>query len=189
MPDQASVDRINLIFEDLLTCLKLSKSFQMKYSQNGQAYEILKYGSTINGLHNKNQSDLDLTFIINDFRIDHRKILEDIKHTIEKYESFPNRYTFQVNMPRLDNSGWILRFRDTQELCDIDLMVNKTSEIANSVLIDSYAKIDVRFQKMAFILKAWNKGISPIVHQRLNNYSLILMLIAFLQKERVLPNL
>ena len=69
-----------------------------------------------------------------------------------------------MNMPRLDNSGWILRFRDNQELCDIDLMVNKTSEIANSVLIDSYAKIDVRFQKMAFILKAWNKGISPMVH-------------------------
>jgi len=66
-------------------------------------------------------------------------------------------------MPRLDKSGWILRFYDTQEGYDIDLMVNKTSEIVNSMLLESYAKIDDRFHKLAFILKAWNKAITKKV--------------------------
>ena len=48
----------------------------------------MKYGSSINGLHNKRNSDLDLTFIVQDFRLPHDKILRDIMTTIKKYESF-----------------------------------------------------------------------------------------------------
>jgi DNA polymerase sigma len=40
---------------------------------------------------------------------------------------------------------------------DIDLMVNKTSEVLNSELVREYAQLDERFMKIAHILKAWNK--------------------------------
>ena len=47
-------------------------------------YELMRYGSVQNGLNDKN-SDLDLTFIINDFKIDHSVILTDMKEVIKKH--------------------------------------------------------------------------------------------------------
>ena len=42
-------------------------------------------------------------------------------------------------MPRADKSGWILRFKDQKYDIQIDIMVNKTSEIYNSMLVLEYA--------------------------------------------------
>lgn len=42
---------------------------------------------------------------------------------------------------------------------------------------------------MALILKEWNKNKFPDRQQRLNSYSMVLMLIAFLQHKKILPNL
>jgi len=42
-------------------------------------------------------------------------------------------------MPRLDKSGWILKIKDTETNIDIDIMINKTSEVFNSMLIYQYA--------------------------------------------------
>ena len=38
-------------------------------------------------------------------------------------------------MPRLDKSGWILRLTDLKYEIDIDIMINKISEVLNSNLI------------------------------------------------------
>jgi hypothetical protein len=57
-------------------------------------------------------SDLDLTFILNDFTIDHSIILSDIKEVIKKHSDY-QRYKFEPNMPRKDKSGWLLGFKDT----------------------------------------------------------------------------
>ena len=122
------------------------------------AYELLRYGSVQNGLNDKN-SDLDLTFILNDFKVDHNVILSDIKEVIKKHS--PNqRYKFEINMPRKDKSGWLLGFKDTILGIDIDIMVNKTASVHNSNLIFQYAQLDVRFNKVIAFLKKWNKNLS-----------------------------
>ena len=110
--------------------LKKSSSFQEKY----QGYEILKYGSSINGLCSKLSSDLDLTIFT---KISNSEmVLRDILGVINKYGA--NRY--QINtQPRKDRAGWILKFRDTKLEIDIDLMVNKYSEVLNSNLILEYS--------------------------------------------------
>ena len=111
---------------------------------------------------------------------------------IEKYgnEDKANpRYLIEPNMPRADSSGWILRFEDAKCQIKIDLMVNKISEIENSGLILNYCLIDERFRKLIYILKSWNNHISNKDFDRLNNYSIYLMLIAYMQKEKILPNL
>jgi len=60
-------------------------------------------------------------------------------------------------MPRQDQSGWILQFEDTKYKMDIDIMINKTSEVLNSMLILQYATIDKRFHQLALVIKEWNK--------------------------------
>ena len=60
-------------------------------------------------------------------------------------------------MPRQDHPGWILQFEDTKYKMHIDIMVNKTSEVLNSMLILQYATIDKRFHRLALVIKEWNK--------------------------------
>ena len=91
--------------------------------------------------------------------------------------------------PRLDKSGWLLKLEDRHEDIHIDIMVNKISEVYNSQLISQYALIDNRFHKLAHILKKWNNKVSESVNDRLNNFSIYLMLIAYMQSEKMLPNL
>lgn len=69
-------------------------------------------------------------------------------------------------------------------------MVNKTLEVITSQLILEYCKLDSRFYKLSLLLKKWNehlvKGDSK---RKLSGYCLDLMLIAYMQSERMLPNL
>ena len=53
-------------------------------------------------------------------------------------------------------------------------------EIKNSELIASYAAFDERFLKLALYIKIWNKQHFPDKMQRLNSFSIYLMLIAYL---------
>mmetsp|Transcript_7984 Transcript_7984/g.11169 ORF Transcript_7984/g.11169 Transcript_7984/m.11169 type:complete len:117 (-) Transcript_7984:582-932(-) len=72
---------------------------------------------------------------------------------------------------------------------EIDICINKTLEVLNSELVRTYGACDVRFIKLALLLKTWNKRHFPDKIKRLNSFSLYLMLIAFLQHRGVLPNL
>ena len=129
-----------------------------------------------------------MTFILNDFKVDHKVILSDIKEVIKKHSS-NQRYKFEVNMPRKDKSGWLLGFKDTTLGIDIDIMVNKTASVHNSNLILQYAQLDERFNKVVAVLKQWNKNLSSTPFNKLNSFTLTLMLIAVMQREGILPNL
>ncbi len=71
----------------------------------------------------------------------------------------------------------------------IDISVQKIVDIYNTKLIRTYALIDHRFVKLALILKEWNKHHFKNNKERLNSYSMTLMLIAYLQHCNVLPRL
>jgi DNA polymerase sigma len=136
----------------------------------------VKYGSTFSGLINKNTSDLDLTFVIKDFDLSHREILSDIKSALFQNQSQRGRYQFEHGMPRSDKAGWLLKLRDTKHKMYIDIMVNKISEIHNSNLLLHYAMLEPKFHKVCIYLKSKNYK----KENRLNNYSLYLMLIAYM---------
>lgn len=101
------------------------------------------------------------------------------------------KYEFEENMPRCDSSGWILRFEDRESGVKVDILVNKNSEVFNSQLILNYCLLDERLLPILHYLKAWNAKLRKRHHPKhiLNNYSLYLMVIAFLQEEKILPNL
>jgi hypothetical protein len=111
------------VFESFEAVLKRSSSFQQKY----EGYHILKYGSSINGLCSKLSSDLDIT-IISEF--EHPEIiLRDVTDVIKKYGYC--KYNI-CSPPRKDRAGWILNLLDVEQNMEIDLMVNKISEVLNS---------------------------------------------------------
>lgn len=49
--------------------------------------------------------------------------------------------------------------------------------------------MDERLRKLIYTLKTWNNHISNKDYDRLNNYSIYLMLIAYMQSQKMLPNL
>jgi len=71
----------------------------------------------------------------------------------------------------------------------IDISANKVLDLYNSHLLRTYALLDERFHIMALLIKSWNKKRFPSKIERLNSYSIVLMIIAFLQYEEVLPRL
>lgn len=83
--------------------------------------------------------------------------------------------------------GYLLEIKDNVFDISIDVCINKILDVYNSMLIQTYAKLDQRFHKLALVLKYWNKERFPERTKRLNSYSIVLMLIAFLQKYDVLP--
>lgn len=108
----------------------------------------MKYGSTVNGLCNKTSSDLDLTILIPDFSVNHKHCLRQIEKQLDK-----TRY--EVIRLGLDSSGFILALKDKQEQFEVDITVNKLSEVYNSLLLQKYAIFDKRFEKIVHTLKKW----------------------------------
>ncbi|MFO0117781.1 MAG: hypothetical protein ACK521_09275 [bacterium] len=74
----------------------------------------------------------------------------------------------------------MLSLKDEMYGIAIDISLNTVLEIINSRLINAYSCFDQRFMKLALFLKHWNKQNFPNRKKRLNSFSIILMLIAFL---------
>ena len=49
--------------------------------------------------------------------------------------------------------------------------------------------MDTRFHKVALVLKNWNRGISPEKNNRLNSFSIYLLLLAFMLEHKYMINL
>ena len=78
---------------------------------------------------------------------------------------------------------------DSQTNVEIDIMINKVVEVYNSFLLSTYAMVSDHFRNMVLLIKQWNKNKFNNPGQRLNSYSLALMVLAFLMKFKMVPNL
>ena len=125
-----------------------------------------------------------MTLVIEDFDISHEVILKHVEVALNQSARF-----YCSRGPQQIQSGILLSFRDKSNQIDVDLMVNKMTEVLNSHLVMAYGQYDVRFIKLALFLKAWNKSRFTDKMKRLNSFSIYLMLIAFLQHKGILPNL
>ena len=91
------------------------------------------YGSSVNSLAQQNDSDLDLTLLINDFEISHEIILKCIRAELSKSGRFDCS-----SDPRQIQSGILLSFKDLWNQIEVDITINKTTEILNSHLVCAY---------------------------------------------------
>jgi DNA polymerase sigma len=71
----------------------------------------------------------------------------------------------------------------------VQLLLDKELERINSELIYTYMQLDPRVRHLCLLVKAWNKQKFVNLLMRLNSYSLVLMMIAYLQLKGYLPYL
>ncbi len=85
----------------------------------------------------------------------------------------------------------VLKFNEAQTGIPIDLNVNNVLGVYNSELLWTYAAFDQRFHILGMCIKRWAKdaGIIGAHEGFFNTYSLILIVLTFLQHSRVLPSL
>ena len=108
----------------------------------------------------------------------------------------------KINNPFAMSAGALLQFKlkvfkgkirggtsREYHVLDIDILVNKVLELHNSNLIRMYCLQDTRFQKVALVLKSWNRALTREKHDRLNSFSICMLLLAFMLHNRMMVNL
>jgi len=85
----------------------------------------------------------------------------------------------------------IYHFFDKKSGRSVDLVLNNLPEIGSSRFIAAYESIDPRFALLCRVVKYWaqQRKINSPLNGTLSTYSLVLMVINFLQLRRVLPTL
>lgn len=154
-------------------------------------FELLIFGSTVNGLLLHGSSDLDLSLII---PYDSSSLLPPSQHksVLSRIHSLLSRasQTFATPSLRPDSFGYLLSTKHLSTGTEIEILLNKVLEVYNSHLIRDYSLLDSRFHKLALIVKYWNKGVAPgDKNGRLNSYSVTLMLIAYMSHRGALPKM
>ena len=161
------------------------------------------FGSLLNGTFESDASDLDLSIFVDEdsFR-DHLQILQKVKRVLERQNrKNPLGFEYVVTEPFWQKAGANLKFKVqfsskvhsgvntiAQEI-ECDLLVNRHLELCNSHLLRQYCLLDKRFREAVLVLKRWNRESTTEKIERLNSFSICLLLLALMIKEGYLPNL
>uniref|UniRef100_A0A8C9VL94 polynucleotide adenylyltransferase n=1 Tax=Scleropages formosus TaxID=113540 RepID=A0A8C9VL94_SCLFO len=133
-------------------------------------------GSTLNGFGSRS-SDADLCLVIKDGSV--RYICRAVSGT---YIERPQ--LIRAKVP-------ILKFRDKVSGVEFDLNVNNIVGIRNTFLLRTYAYIESRVRPIILVIKKWARyrGINDASRGTLSSYSLVLMVLHYLQTlpEPVIP--
>jgi DNA polymerase sigma len=147
---------------------------------------LLIFGSCLNGLFDNKESDLDLTIIT--ATENHHSTLAKCRKELDKH---PNHYSKEKKLFWMKAGCQLeltMTFRGRQ--IKVDLLVNKYLEVLNSQLIGTYCKLDRRYMEAALCLKRIFKSMDPEnKNNRLNSFSVYLLLLAFMIRDNYLPNL
>lgn len=139
-------------------------------------YLIRPFGSITNGFLLKDCSDIDLTILIP-----------------EKYDTHPYFYYHKILRKLKDHDGltvwnYILTKRlfiitsEPEDGPEIEILFNNVNGLLNSEYIRTMAGIDCRFHKLGYYIKHYVKKHGIFTKQnKLNSFSLMCMLIVFLQ--------
>jgi len=92
-------------------------------------------------------------------------------------------YNFVTKMQIILAKVPILKFNDRISGIEVTLNVNKLVSIRNTHLIHDYTKLDWRVQPLLLVIKAWAKdhNIKDAYNRSISSYSLVLMLVHYLQ--------
>ncbi|KAL3080826.1 hypothetical protein niasHS_014931 [Heterodera schachtii] len=156
---------------------------------------LLVVGSTVNGCGAYN-SDIDLCLGIA-CPIEHfntskgyaGKHLRKVRRVLNALDIVRHVEYIPAKVPILK-----MNFAHPYSTLEADINVNNFAGVYNSFLLHNYSRIDDRFPAICLLVKHWAKvkGISDASGGYLNSYSLILMVLHFLQcgvDPPVLPNL
>jgi len=103
-------------------------------------------------------------------------MLEMVKEVLKDYSFVTNLQIIAAKVP-------ILKFVDRISGIEVTLNVNKLVSIRNTHLIHDYTKLDWRLHPLVMVVKAWasDHGINDAYNKSISSYSLVLMVIHYLQ--------
>ncbi|KAF9164856.1 hypothetical protein DFQ26_000943 [Actinomortierella ambigua] len=156
----------------------------LNYAFPGYDLKIEAFGSAAIGLGSEN-SDLDLCITTPHFE---RNAPYNNMITLARlFQSRQMRKVVPVAHARVP----IVKFEDSATGIKVDINCNHVLGVHNSQLIKTYMNIDPRLPRMLYVLKALIKihGIHDSSRGLLSSYTIVMMAIAFLQSQNILPNL
>lgn len=170
------------------------ETYSQKMALRNKVYRILQrifplcglyvVGSSVNGL-GSNSSDMDMCLMLTDsefigFQVDQRNeailVLRLVSSSLNQADFVTKSQIIYAKVP-------ILKFSDKGSGVEIDLNVNNSVGIRNTQLLNCYSRLDWRVAPLALAVKAWaeHHGINQAKFMTLSSYSLVLMLIHYLQ--------
>jgi len=152
----------------------------------GPDWKVASFGSAVNGFGTRH-SDLDATC----YRMNANGDEFDVMQTTEelRYQVLP----LLEQQPYFTVVGQIwsaripilkLQFREESDhVLDVDLSCHNTQPLSNTKLLRAYSQLDPNVRNLGIIMKHWAKAeqVCGAAEKNLSSYSLILMVIYFLQ--------
>ncbi|NXN31824.1 GLD2 polymerase, partial [Nycticryphes semicollaris] len=172
---------------------ELQREIQRIFPQS----RLFLVGSSLNGFGTRT-SDGDLCLVVKEEPVNQKTEASGMLSLIQKL--FITRLCNYIDRPQLIRAKVpIVRFRDKvrQVFCsncvEFDLNVNNIVGIRNTFLLRAYAYIENRVRPLVLVVKKWASfhEINDASRGTLNSYSLVLMVLHYLQTlpEPILPSL
>lgn len=156
--------------------------------------EVNLYGSSATGLDLMYSSDLDLTLDYYGSKR-YQNVLREVRKQLENANrNRAMKYTFENISQHTASFGPTMEFKIVSKknpsvYFEADILINKILEVYNTELLSTYVKLDSHFRDLCLIMKYLNKEYFPNKSARMNSYSIVLMCLAYLQHEGILPKL
>lgn len=165
---------------------ELQREIQQIFPQS----RLYLVGSSLNGFGTRS-SDADLCLVIKDEPMNQKTEARHILSLLQKH--FYTRLGY-IERPQLIRAKVpIVKFRDKVSGVEFDLNVNNVVGIRNTFLLRTYAHIENRVRPLVLVVKRWagHHGINDASRGTLSSYSLVLMVLHYLQTlpEPILPSL
>ena len=144
----------------------------------------MTYGSFVNGTGTKT-SDIDISLFTSSY-VDERSILTFINAILENNL---NQDEFKLKPILGDVKVPLIQIQHREKKIEAELIINNILGYANSRLIYTYVNIDDKVKKLGVLIKVWSKKWEVSSQKRMTSYSLILMMIHYLQHKKFLPYL
>ncbi|XP_025989876.2 poly(A) RNA polymerase gld-2 homolog A isoform X2 [Solenopsis invicta] len=142
-------------------------------------YCVFVVGSTMNGF-GSNDSDVDICLLVKHKEMDVRCIA--IEHLMEVLKHLKQN-DFVEQLEIIHAKVPIITFFDAARKFKVDMNCNNSVGIRNTHLLYCYSKLDWRVKPLALVVKLWAQwhNINNPKCRTLSSYSLVLMVIHFLQ--------
>ncbi|XP_076635181.1 poly(A) RNA polymerase gld-2 homolog A isoform X1 [Colletes latitarsis] len=142
-------------------------------------YGLFLVGSTMNGFGSDN-SDVDMCLLVRHTEMDQRN--EAIGH-LDQILKCLKRCGFIEQLELIQAKVPILKFHDSIQNLEVDLNCNNAVGIRNTHLLYCYSQIDWRVRPLVLVIKLWaqSQNINDAKNMTISSYSLVLMVIHFLQ--------
>ncbi|MEE6458496.1 hypothetical protein FKM82_000308 [Ascaphus truei] len=165
---------------------ELQREIQQIFPQS----RLYLVGSSLNGFGTRS-SDADLCLVVKEEPMNQKTEARNILSVLQKH--FYTRLSY-IERPQLIRAKVpIVKFRDKVSGVEFDLNVNNVVGIRNTFLLRTYAHVENRVRPLVLVVKKWasHHGINNASHGTLSSYSLVLMVLHYLQTlpEPILPSL